>query len=186
MNFLPMLKVDSLDFGGATGVAVFGFILVIIVLAVLALFVKALSGIIGGASKKKPEVKAEKSVETTVIPSSNVAPVASTTPVEEAKTEQTAAATVELPYTPGYVTLDGISEQDAAVIMAITSENTGIPLERLCFKSIRRRNQDPVLENIEEQDAAVIMAIVANKLNKPIENLCFNSIRVGKAYPNQP
>ena len=39
MNFLPMLKVDSLDFGGATGIALLGFILVIAVLAVLALFV---------------------------------------------------------------------------------------------------------------------------------------------------
>lgn len=175
MNFLPMLKVDSLDFGGATGIALLGFVIVLVVLAVLALFVKALSGIIGGASKKKPAVKAEKNVKTTVITPTNVAP---STPVEEAKTEETAAATVDLPYTPGYVTLDGISEQDAAVIMAITSENTGIPLERLCFKSIRRLNQDPVLENIEEQDAAVIMAIVANKLNKPIENLCFSSIKL--------
>ena len=182
MNFLPMLKVDSLDFGGATGVAVFGFILVIAVLAVLALFVRALSGIIGGASKKKPAIKEETKIETTVIKPTSIAPA---TPVEETNTSDISAET-SLPYTPGYVTLDGVSEQDAAVIMAITSENTGIPLERLCFKSIRRLNQDPVLENIEEQDAAVIMAIVANKLNKPIENLCFNSIRVGKAYPKQP
>lgn len=175
MNFLPMLKVESLDFGGATGIALLGFVIVLTVLSVLALFVKALSAIIGGASKKKPAVKAEKNIKTTVITPTNIAPSA---PVEEAKAEETAAATVDLPYTPGYVTLDGISEQDAAVIMAITSENTGIPLERLCFKSIRRLNQDPVLENIEEQDAAVIMAIVANKLNKPIENLCFSSIKL--------
>ncbi|MBO5433983.1 MAG: OadG family protein [Clostridia bacterium] len=175
MNFLPMLKVDSLDFGGATGIALLGFVIVLAVLSVLALFVKALSAIIGGASKKKPAVKAEKNVKTTVITPTNVAPVV---PVAEAKAEETAVATVDLPYTPGYVTLDGISEQDAAVIMAITSENTGIPLERLCFKSIRRLNQDPVLENIEEQDAAVIMAIVANKLNKPIEKLCFSSIKL--------
>ena len=186
MNFLPMLKVDSLDFSGATGIALLGFVIVLVVLAVLALFVKALSGIIGGASKKKPAVKAEKNVKTTVITPSSVVQPAQSAPVEEAKAEETAVATVDLPYTPGYVTLDGISEQDAAVIMAITSENTGIPLERLCFKSIRRLNQDPVLENIEEQDAAVIMAIVANKLNKPIEKLCFSSIRVGKAYPKQP
>ncbi len=183
MNFLPMLKVDSLDFGGATGIAGLGFLIVLVVLAVLAIFVKLLSGIISGASKKKPTIKEEKKIETTVINPTNVAPAA---PVEEAKAEETVVASVEIPYTPGYVTLDGVSEQDAAVIMAITSKNTGIPLERLCFKSIRRLNQDPILENIEEQDAAVIMAIVANKLDKPIENLCFNSIRAGKAYPNQP
>ena len=178
MNFLPMLKVDSLDFGGATGIALLGFLIVLVVLSVLALFVKALSGIIGGASKKKPKVKAEKTVETTVISPANVVQTTPVAPVENLKNEQIAAATIELPYTPGYVTLDGVSEQDAAVIMAITSENTGIPLERLCFKSIRRLNQNPVLENIEEQDAAVIMAIVANKLNKPIEKLCFNSIKL--------
>lgn len=177
MSFLPMLKVDSLDFGGATGIALLGFLIVLVVLTVLALFVKALSGIIGGASKKKPTIKSEKPVETTVIKPVSVAPA---TPVEETNTSDISAE-MSLPYTPGYVTLDGVSEQDAAVIMAITSENTGIPLERLCFKSIRRLNQDPVLENIEEQDAAVIMAIVANKLNKPIENLCFNSIKLLEA-----
>lgn len=175
MNFLPMLKVDSLDFGGATGIALLGFVIVLAVLSVLALFVKALSAIIGGASKKKPAVKAEKNVKTTVITPTNVAPVV---PVAEAKAEETAVATVDLPYTPGYVTLDGVSEQDAAVIMAITSKNTEIPLENLCFKSIRRLNQNPVLENISEQDAAVVMAIVANKLNKPIEKLCFSSIKL--------
>ena len=26
MNFLPMLKVDSLDFGGATGIALLGYV----------------------------------------------------------------------------------------------------------------------------------------------------------------
>ena len=181
MNFLPMLKVDSLDFGGATGIALLGFVIVLVVLAVLALFVKALSGIIGGASKKKPAVKAEKNVKTTVITPSSVVQPAQTVPVEEAKAEETATTTVESPYTPGYVTLDGISEQDAAVIMAITSKNTEIPLEKLCFKSIRRLNQNPVLENISEQDAAVVMAIVANKLDKPIENLCFNSIKLVEA-----
>lgn len=174
MSFLPMLKVTSLSLGGATGIAGLGFLIVLIVLAVLAIFVKLLSGIISGASKKKPVVKSEKTVETTVINPANVTPAA---PVDETKTAEVSEVP-SLPYTPGYVTLDGISEQDAAVIMAITSENTGIPLERLCFKSIRRLNQDPVLENIEEQDAAVIMAIVANKLNKPIENLCFNSIKL--------
>ncbi len=177
MNFLPMLKVTSLSLGGATGIAGLGFIIVLVVLAVLAVFVKFLSGIIGGTSKKKPKVKEEKKIETTSVTPTNVAPVA--TPVEDVSVETEVEAS--LPYTPGYITLDGISEQDAAVIMAITSKNTGIPLERLCFKSICRLNQDPVLENVEEQDAAVIMAIVANKLDRPIENLCFNSIKLVEA-----
>ena len=97
---------------------------------------------------------------------------ATTEAIEETKEE------AEYPYTPGYVTLDGISEQDAAVIMAITSFRTGIELERLAFKSIKRLNQDPVLENVSEQDAAVIMAITSDKTGIPLENLAFNSIKL--------
>ena len=62
--------------------------------------------------------------------------------------------------------------------MAITAHRTGIPLERLDFNSIKRLNQDPVLENVEEQDAAVLMAIVSNKTGIPLENLIFNSIKL--------
>ena len=91
---------------------------------------------------------------------------------EPAKTES------PLPYTPGYVTLDGVKEQDAAVIMAITSHESGIPLERLCFKSIRRLNQEPKLINIEEQDAAVVMAIISDKTGISLDNLIFNSIKL--------
>ena len=62
--------------------------------------------------------------------------------------------------------------------MAITSYKTGIALERLAFKSIKRLNQDPVLENVSEQDAAVIMAITSDKTGIALENLCFNSIKL--------
>ena len=41
------------------------------------------------------------------------------------------------PYTPGYVTLDGVDEEDAAVLMAITAYKTGRTPETLDFKSIR-------------------------------------------------
>ena len=74
--------------------------------------------------------------------------------------------------------LDGVKEQDAAVIMAITSHESGIPLERLCFKSIRRLNQEPELINIEEQDAAVVMAIISDKTGISLDNLIFNSIKL--------
>ncbi len=84
----------------------------------------------------------------------------------------------EIPHIPGFVVLDGVKEQDAAVIMAITADKTGIPLERLDFKSIKRLNQYPVLENIEEQDAAAIMAITSDKTGIPLENLIFNSIKL--------
>lgn len=101
-----------------------------------------------------------------------------TTEVEAVVSEEPAKEEINLPYTPGYVTLDGVKEQDAAVIMAITSKETGIPLERLCFKYIRRLNQEPELINIEEQDAAVIMALISHKTGTPLENLIFNSIKL--------
>ena len=161
MTFLPLFSIpDALSTSG------FGFILVLIVLAVIMLFVKLLSKVLGGKSKK---VNKEKTVTETQNP----------VPVQTAQTETVAAkAETTLPYTPGYVTLDGVKEQDAAVIMAITSHESGIPLERLCFKSIRRLNQEPELINIEEQDAAVVMAIISDKTGISLDNLIFNSIKL--------
>lgn len=80
------------------------------------------------------------------------------------------------PVYTGYVTLEGLSEQDAATIMAITSHKTGIPLERLGFCSIRLKS--PELINVTEQDAAAVMAITSHKTGIPLENLYFKSIKL--------
>ena len=165
MTFLPLFSVpDALSTSG------FGFVLVLIVLAVIMLFVKLLSKAINGASKK--EVK-EKPVAEVQSP----APVQAPQP-EAVVAEEPVKTEAPLPFTPGYVTLDGVKEQDAAVIMAITSHESGIPLERLCFKSIRRLNQEPQLINIKEQDAAVVMAIISDKTGISLDNLIFNSIKL--------
>lgn len=165
MTFLPLFSMpDALSTSG------FGFILVLIVLAVIMFFVKALSKVINGASKKD---KKEESVTETQSP----APVLATQS-EIFVAEEPVKTEVALPYTPGYVTLDGVKEQDAAVIMAITSHESGIPLERLCFKYIKRLNQEPELINIEEQDAAVVMAIISDKTGISLDNLIFNSIKL--------
>ena len=162
MTFLPLFSIpDALSTSG------FGFILVLIVLAVIMLFVKLLSKALGGKSKK----------EETVADVQSPASVQSTQ-TETVVAEEPAKAETTLPYTPGYVTLDGVKEQDAAVIMAITSHETGIPLERLCFKYIKRLNQEPELINIEEQDAAVVMAIISDKTGISLDNLIFNSIKL--------
>ncbi|MGN0525810.1 MAG: OadG family protein [Acutalibacteraceae bacterium] len=160
------LAIESLGFGEALGISVLGFVIVICVLAVLALFVKLLTSVVDGASKAVGKGKKE-----------NNKAIASQ-PAAEAPAEVTETESNGLPYTPGYVTLDGVSEQDAAVIMAITSEKTGIPLERLCFRSIKRLNQSPKLVGVSEQDAAVIMAITSEKTGIPLENLQFNSIKL--------
>lgn len=158
MILLP-LKITEIKFSEALIIAVFGFLLVLTVLAVLALFVKLLTAIIS-ASTKKLAKKNEKPIENTNTQSNNI------TNLKD-----------DFVYS-GYVTLDGVSEQDAAVIMAIVSDRTGIPLERLAFNSIKRLNQNPELVGISEQDAAAVMAITADRLAKPIENLNFKSIKL--------
>ena len=163
--FLPLA--DKLSISDALSYSGFGFILVIVVLAVLAIFVKVLSGMLSGKKESKNEEVAD-------------APVSYATPVvsEQAPAVSESPKAPEIPYIPGYVVLDGVSEQDAAVVMAITSYKTGIDLNRLAFSSIKRLNQDPVLENVEEQDAAAIMAITSDKTGIPLENLIFNSIKL--------
>ena len=160
-----LLAITELAKPQAFIIAAAGFTLVLTVLAVLALFIKLLSAIVGGAAqkKKKPDT-------------APAATVAAQTKTETAAATEPAASEAAAP--SGYITLDGVSEQDAAAVMAITAFKLGKSVENLNFSSIKRLNQDPVLEGISEQDAAVIMAITANKLNKPLENLDFKSIRL--------
>ena len=95
---------------------------------------------------------------------------------EEAHTENTDEPRSNEPVYTGYVTLEGLSEQDAATIMAITSHKTGIPVKRLGFCSIRLKS--PELINVTEQDAAAVMAITSHKTGIPLENLYFKSIKL--------
>ena len=165
MTFLPLFSLpDALSTSG------FGFVLVLCVLAVIMLFVKLLSKILGGKTQKVKKAESTVDVQT-------ASPIQAEDAVIAAE-EIPNKPENNLPFTPGYVTLDGVKEQDAAVIMAITSKETGIPLERLCFKYIKRLNQEPELINIEEQDAAVIMALVAHKTGISLDNLIFNSIKL--------
>ncbi len=166
MTFLPLMELPE-----ALSTSGLGFVIVIAVLAVLAIFVKVISGIFNSKKTKAEESPAEASTPATEQ-------TVQATPVEIA--EEAAVEEPLIPHIPGYVVLDGVSEQDAAVVMAITSHKTGIDLSHLDFKSIKRLNQNPVLENIEEQDAAAIMAITADKTGIPLENLIFNSIKLVK------
>ena len=109
--------------------------------------------------------KSEQSTSVAVIGEQEEAPVVNT---EEPKSTE--------PVYTGYVTLEGLSEQDAATIMAITSHKTGIPVERLGFCSIRLKS--PELINVTEQDAAAVMAITSHKTGIPLENLYFKSIKL--------
>lgn len=171
MTFLPLAQ-EINSFKDALGISGIGIGIVIAVLAVLAIFVLLISKVFGG---KKKAPKEESPAET---------PAATDTVVEKSSEsvepirEKTDSDEIEIPHIPGYVVLDGVSDQDAAVVMAITSHKTGIDLARLDFKKIKRLNQNPELINIEEQDAAAIMAITADKTGIPLENLIFNSIKL--------
>ena len=132
-----------------------------IILAVLVIALVAWK-LISGKKNKSVETKESESVS--VVTDQNET---SETPEE---------ATNKEPVYTGYVTLEGLSEQDAATIMAITSHKTGIPLERLGFCSIRLKS--PELINISEQDAAAVMAITSHKTGIPLENLYFKSIKL--------
>ncbi len=179
MNFLPY-EISAMSFLEALSTSGLGFVIVLIVLAVLAVFVMLMSRAING---KKAKASADNSTADSVADAS--APAATTAdalqnPAQPAaeKEDEAISPAEAIPHIPGYVVLDGVSEQDAAVLMAITSHKTGIDLSRLDFKSIKRLGQDPVLENISEQDAAAVMAVTSHKTGIPLENLIFNSIKL--------
>ncbi len=169
MTFLPL---ESFSFSNALSTSGLGFLIVLTVLAVLAIFVKVFFDVFPRALNKKSNGGETESAPVETVVS---APATTETVTE---TVETPVSEPAIPHIPGYVVLDGVAEQDAAVLMAITSFKTGIGLERLSFNSIKRLNQDPVLENISEQDAAAIMAITSDKTGIPLENLCFNSIKL--------
>ena len=60
-------------------------------------------------------------------------------PAEVSSVPAAAAAPVAAPVSPVHTgpVLTGVEEKEAAVIMAIVSDKTGIPLERLKFHSIK-------------------------------------------------
>ena len=107
---------DAMTISKALLVALVGFCTVIIILAVIALFIKFIAYIFSLIAKKKV--------------ASAPAPAA---PVKHAPAVNTpVAATMR-----GQVKLIDVDEPTAAVIMALVSHNSGIPLEKLDFKSIK-------------------------------------------------
>ncbi len=106
---------DAMDFGKAALVAVVGFIVVMVVLAVIALFIKGIAAIFDKTSKNTAPAAA---------PTQTVAPAP-------------AAAAPSVQPAPTGVELVGVDEPTAAVIMAIVSHQRGISLDRLAFKSIK-------------------------------------------------
>lgn len=106
--------------GEALMTAVVGICTVILILAIIALLIMLVSKII-------------RTIESRTGEKSPAAPLAAA-----------ADASVPLPDTEsqGELVLENVDEPTAAVIMAIVSNKSGIPLNRLCFKSIKLLEDD--------------------------------------------
>ena len=109
----------QLGMGDTLKVAAVGFVIVLFVLAFIAVLIKIISAVfsklLGGENKAKTKPEAPAAAP-------KKAPV---------------AAPAAAPATPGYLHLEGVTEANAAVIMALVSHQTGIPLNRLAFHSIK-------------------------------------------------
>ncbi len=114
---------DGMTTGRSLLVSLVGFIIVFAVLGVIALFVKGMGAFFDAHNKKADTDTNEKADSAAAAPS---APVPSA-PV-------TSAA-----YTGPQ--LDGVSETEAAVIMALVSHESDIPLNRLRFNSIKFKEE---------------------------------------------
>ena len=121
---LGLLSGKALETSDVLMVCVVGIIVVIVELALIAFCITGVSKAINGLTKAtKKKMKAEANAQTaapaqTVVSAPAAAPVA-----------------VAVKKDPELIDVD---EKSAAIIMAIVSDETGIPLERLAFKSIKK------------------------------------------------
>ena len=100
-------------------ISLVGFLLVFVILGVLALFVKGqglIFDLIGKKTKKQ-----------TLVPAAPAAPVAPELPKTESQ---------------GEIKLIGVTEEEAAILMAIVARDSGIDLNHLKFESIRALEED--------------------------------------------
>ena len=114
---------DPLSLLDALMVALSGFVIVFIMLAVLWGIIMLVSRAVTGVERSPAAAPAP------VAPQSTPAPIPVSAPA--------AAPAAPAVQTPPQVVLEGVSEPEAACVMAIVSHETGIPLDELVFKSIK-------------------------------------------------
>ena len=112
----------TMDFGQTLLISVVGFSIVFLVLGFLAVFVFCMGKVFDILQKKK---EAKAAVE---------APAA---PAAPAVTSAEKGTPLPANQSLGDLTLINTTEEEAAVIMAITSAKSGIPLNRLKFNTIK-------------------------------------------------
>lgn len=141
-------------------IAVAGIAVVLLELAILSVLIVFLSKILRAIEGRFISVPDE--------PAEAAAPAPVAAPV---------AAPAAAPVAPSAgIQLIDIDEPTAAVVMAIVSNESGIPLEKLNFKSIKPAEGVQLID-VDDPTAAAIMAIVSNQSGIPLERLSFKSIK---------
>ena len=148
----------TLTFGQSLILSGIGMLVVLMELAIRAVMIIVLSKVLGSITGKTAPAAA--------------APAPA--PKAAAPAPAPAAVSAE-PVRPAGLTLENVDEPTAAAIMAIISDRTGIPLNRLAFHSIK--GAPAILEGIDEETAAVVMAIISKETGIPMNRLSFNSIK---------
>ena len=106
-------------------ISVVGFLIVFIMLGILALFVKGMGRVFDTLmQKKKP------------------APVVPNHPSHSAAPAVPQGTPLPDGVSAGEIRLSGVSDEEAACVMAIVSHKTGIPLNRLQFNSIALKEDE--------------------------------------------
>lgn len=108
----------EMTLGRALLISAVGFLIVFVVLGVIALFVKAMGAVFDAMNRKRSA--AQPIVPPPAVPAAKPAGV----PLPEGTSQ-------------GTLTLEDVTEEEAAVVMAVTAHKTGIPLNRLQFHSIK-------------------------------------------------
>ncbi len=120
---LGLLTGKALETSDVLMVCVVGIVVVIIELALIAFCITGVSKAINGLTKAtKKKMKAESVAQIGAAPAAVSAP-AQVSPAVAVKKD------------PELIDVD---EKSAAIIMAIVSDESGIPLDRLAFKSIKK------------------------------------------------
>ena len=118
---LALLKMQ-MSMGETLKTAVVGFMIVLVILAVIAGMILIISKIFEAVEKAVSKGKKTEPAQTAV--SAPVAAAPSGRPLSDTESQ-------------GELKLENVDEPTAAVVMAIVSNQSGIPLNRLAFKSIK-------------------------------------------------
>ncbi len=146
-----LTSIGTLTFGQSLVLSGIGMLVVLMELAILAVMIIILSKVLGAVlGDKKPAAPAPAPAAPAAVPAA---------PAPR----------------PAGLVLENVDEPSAAMVMAIVSDKTGIPLNHLDFHSIK--GAPVALEGLDDQTAAAVMAIVSKETGIPLSRLSFNSIK---------